>query len=236
MRYALAMARKTVFVPGEFYHLYNRGTEKRTVFSNQKEYARFIALLYLANSTEPIRIDNLPSAKQGETLLKMAIEKRPLGSESLVELAAYCLMPNHFHLLVREKVEGGISRFMQKLTTGYTMYFNKRHKRSGALFQGIFKSTHAGEDRYLKYLLSYIHLNPIKLIDSNWKEKGLKSRKQAGSFLNRYAYSSYLDYAGHDRIEQVLLDKKVLPVYFATPKKFKAEMFEWLDYGNEETA
>lgn len=224
------MARKITFAPGEFYHVYNRGTEKRAIFSNKKEYERFVVLLYLANSVNPIRIDNLVRPKQGETLLTLATAKPSADAEALVELAAYCLMPNHFHLLIREKVEGGISRFMQKLTTAYTMYFNKKHGRSGALFQGVFKSVHANEDRYLKYLLSYIHLNPIKLIDPSWKEKGVKSKKSARAFLGRYPYSSYLDYAGNERVEKVLITKDVLPAYFPTPKEFEAEMFEWLSY------
>jgi putative transposase len=224
------MARKTTFAQGEFYHLYNRGTEKRTIFSTEKEYERFVALLFLSNSASPIRIDNLPYPKQGETLLKVATEKTSSETEALVELAAYCLMPNHFHLLMREKVEGGISRFMQKLTTGYTMYFNKKHRRNGALFQGVFKSVHAGEDRYLKYLISYIHLNPIKLIDSGWKENGIKNRKSAQTFLTRYPYSSYIDYAGTNRTENILICKEALPLYFPTPKDFEAEMFEWLSY------
>ena len=91
-------------------------------------------------------------------------------------------MPNHFHILVKEKIENGISKFMGKLTTGYSMYFNKRYDRTGSLFQGVFKSVHADSDEYLKYLFAYIHLNPIKLINPEWKENGIKDKNRANAF------------------------------------------------------
>jgi putative transposase len=132
--------------------------------------------------------------------------------DQLVRIGAYCLMPNHFHLLLTEQEEAGISSFMQKLSTGYTMYFNKRNERTGVLFQGKYKSKHADEDRYLKYLISYIHLNPE---------------------IPHDAYSSYLDYMGHDRIESVIIDRGCLPDYFPTPELFEKEMKEWLNYSEE---
>jgi len=107
---------------------------------------------------------------QGSTLYDL---KKINRGEQLVNIVTYCLMSNHFHLLIYEKTEGGISKFMQKVTTAYTMYFNKSKQRTGALFQGKFKAKHASiNDNYLKYLVAYIHLNPIKLIDAQWKENG----------------------------------------------------------------
>src|SRR3989344_2776781 len=120
------MARTFSFAPDEFYHIYNRGTEKRNIIMSRSDQDRFLSLLYFANQNEPADLK-----LQGSTLSKI-IEKK-IGTP-LVEIVAYCLMPNHFHLLIREVEEGGISKFMQKVTTGYTMYFNKRHDRSGSLF------------------------------------------------------------------------------------------------------
>lgn len=142
-------------------------------------------------------------------------------------------MPNHFHLLVREKEEQGVSRFMQKLMTGYTMYFNKRHERSGALFQGKFKATHANEDRYLKYLISYIHLNPVKLIEPRWKECGIRNRNVAKKYLNEYRDSSYLDYIGTPRTESKILMKEALSEYFDAVRDFETEVTDWLSYKEE---
>ena len=139
-------------------------------------------------------------------------------------------MPNHFHLLIGEKIEGGISRFMQKLSIGYTMYFNKLRERSGALFQGKFKATHADNDRYLKYLISYIHLNPVKLIDPQWKENGIANRKKAEEYLAHYSVSSYLDYIGIQRSENRIISKDVLPEYFNSENNFKNTITDWLGY------
>ena len=155
--------------------------------------------------------------------------------ETLIDITAYCLMPNHFHLLVHEKTEGGASKFMQKLTTGYTMYFNKRHERNGSLFQGKFKATHVSDDRYLKYLLSYIHLNPVKFIDPLWKENGIRDRTGAAKYLHEYPYSSYRDYLGENRAESKILNKKVLPDYFENKRDFEIEIEDWLSYKKGES-
>ncbi len=156
------------------------------------------------------------------------------GDELLVDICAYCLMPNHFHLLLRERVEGGISRFMQKLTTAYTMYFNKRYERSGTLLQGRFKATHASRDEYLSYLVAYIHLNPVKLIEPLWKESGIADRDYAEDYLASYTFSSYPDYLGQDRAQNRLLDMKALPINCDSPKSFSENMRSWLDFKTQE--
>src|SRR3989344_5942831 len=148
--------RKQSFVAGEYYHLYNRGTEKRIIFLDEKDYERFLFLMYICNSIKSI-------------ILRDVDENFERG-ETIVDIGAYCLMPNHFHILAYEKMEGGISQYMRKLLTAYSMYFNKKYKRTGKLYSGVFKSIHANSDRYLKYLYSYIHLNPAKLINKNWRE------------------------------------------------------------------
>ena len=216
------MLRKTALVPGEWYHLYNRGTDRREVFATEKDYERFLRLIYLCNSSAPADLK-----LQGETLYDVILVDR---GETLVDLGAYCLMPNHFHFLVREKAEGNVSRFMQKLTTGYTMYFNKRRERSGALFQGVFKSQHAKDDRYFKYLISYIHLNPIKLIEPKWKETGISDKEVASNYLRAYQYSSYLDYIGQNRLESALVNQTALREFLETPKDFETSVVDWLSY------
>lgn len=215
-----------IFSVGEYYHIYNRGTEKRDIFLDKADYLRFIVLLYISNNTDVVHISNL--INQGETLMKILnINKK----DSLVSIGAYCLMPNHFHLLIKEKTENGISKFMGKLATGYSMYFNKRYERTGKLFEGVFKSTHADSDEYLKYLFSYIHLNPIKLMDPEWKENGIKDKNKANSFLKEYSFSSYLDYSeGDTRSESKIIDKKSFPEYFLAVNDFKYFINDWLSY------
>jgi len=223
--YNIFMTRNIDFSVGEYYHLYNRGTDKRKIFTGPREYSRFLILLYLCNSNT--RVDIGDQLRQGLTLSEIFQMDK---GEELVGIGCYCLMPNHFHILVHEIHEGGISLFMQKLQTAYTMYFNKKHDRNGSLFQGTFKAQHIAKDVYLKYLFAYINLNPIKLIDSNWKEDGIKDLNHAKEFLNKYEYSSYLDLIGTQRIENKILKISEFPEYFNAELKFDDFINEWLQF------
>lgn len=215
------MSRPLIISEGEFYHLYNRGTEKRIVFLDGSDYDRFISLLYLSNSSHPVDVK-----MQGSTVREILSIDR---GEPIVAIGAYCLMPNHFHILAKEISPGGISKFMQKMTTGYTMYFNKRNERTGNLFQGKFKAQHALHDEYLKYLFAYIHLNPAKLLNSNWRETGVE--KAEIDFISNYVHSSFIDYT-RTRPESAILTKTEFPEYFIEANSFKAEMKEWLNYAH----
>jgi len=213
--------RKTTFVPKEFYHIYNRGNSKQKVFHDKEDHLRFISLLYACNSANNFKIDNLGKAESPYDFER---------DELLVNIGAYCLMPNHFHILITQTEKGDIAKFMQKLGTAYVMYYNQKYKRTGSLFEGKFKAEHADNDPYLKYLFSYIHLNPIKLIDKDWKEKGLQNKKGGLDYLNQYYPSSYLDYLGKDRIQNKILNRKSFPHYFSTQKEFLKEIFEWINF------
>lgn len=215
------MSRNISISINEFYHLYNRGVDKRVVFMDTEDYERFITLLYLANSTTSVHISNY----QGLTLIELlAIER----DDTLVDIGAYCLMTNHFHILVHEKVENGTSVFMHKIMTGYTMYFNKKYKRTGSLFGGTFKAQHVYRDEHLKYLFAYIHLNPIKLIDPKWKENGITDRRNAEMYLRHYRNSSYHDYSSSWREEGVILNKLAFPKYFDNSRAFRDFVSWWL--------
>ena len=214
------MERRIVFSEGEYYHIYNRGVDKRNIFMEGNDYVRFQKMLYVANSTKPVVYKTI----QGVPLDK--IER----DEQIVAIGAYCLMPNHFHILVKEISEGGITRFMEKLGTGYSMYFNKKYNRTGFLFQGNFKAEHVDSDEYLKYLYSYIHLNPVKLIDPTWKEVGIRDAETTRVYLENYHSSSYPDYLGVDREEKLILSKNEFPEYFDKPKDFKEYINDWLEF------
>lgn len=205
--------RKQSFVPNEFYHLYNRGTEKRIIFKDAKDYRHFLFLMYICNTTRSIEL-----RKIGENFDR---------GETIVDIGLYCLIPNHFHILVHEKVEGGISKYMLKLMTSYSMYFNKKYKRTGKLYEGTFKSIHANSDRYLKYLYSYIHLNPAKLIDKKWKENKNKNRAKLLKYVFNYPYSSLQEYAS---LKFKIINPDPFPVYFKNIKKHEKELLEWLSF------
>ena len=119
---------------------------------------------------------------------------------------------------------------MKKLSTGYSMYFNKKHHRTGSLFEGKYKSEHADDDVYLKYLFSYIHLNPVKLIQSDWREKGIRNKDEALHYLSNFKYSSYLDNKVA-RPESKIINRESFPDYFTTKESYDSEMEEWLSYG-----
>ncbi len=209
-------------VESEFYHVYNRGTDKRTIFLESSDYKRFIELLYIANTSAHINVRTLKRySKDIFTFDRI---------DTLVSIGAYCLMPNHFHLLLTTQTKDGISTFMNKVSTGYAMYFNKKYERSGTLFQGTFKSQHADSDEYLKYLYAYIHLNPVKLIDKDWKERGSKDAAKSFDFAASFQYSSLQDYLGSTRPESLILDKQPFPEYFMTSEETKDDLFEWLTY------
>lgn len=221
--YTNEMQRNIEFAEGEYYHIYNRGVDKRNIFTEKKDYERFLRLLFVSNGTKPFVFRD--------------IQRKPLSAivreNQLVAIGAYCLMPNHFHILIKEISENGASQFMEKLATGYSMYFNKKYQRSGTLFQGPFKAEHVDYDEYLKYLFAYIHLNPVKLIDQHWKENGIRNSKKAKQYLDGYHSSSYLDYIKNEREEQLILTKEEFPEYFTQPHEFKDFVNDWLEFDPE---
>ena len=186
--------RKTSFVPGEYYHIYNRGNSKQKIFLSKKDYERFVALLYGINTNESFNFFNL---EKGGGIFLREIEN------PLVSIGAYCLMPNHFHLLITPLSEEGLRKF---------------------------KSIHMKTDKQLKYLFSYIHLNPVKFINRKWKEKGIRNLKTTFEFLNTYLYSSFLDYSGQNRRENLIIDPRDFPDYFSSKDSFKEEIIDWLRY------
>lgn len=210
--------RNITFSPDEFYHLYSRGVEKRPIFVDIEDKKRFIRLLFICNGSNPV--------------VYKTVQGRPLDEietgEKLVAIGAYCLMPNHFHLLIKEINDGGIVKFMSKLLTAYSSYFNKKYERTGALFGSQFKSTHLDSDSYLKYIYSYIHLNPLKIFDPKWKEKNL-DQVDIENFLNHYTFSSWNDYVGKNREEKIILDKDVFPKYFNDSTSFRSNLLDWLN-------
>ncbi len=167
------------FAHDEWYHCYNRGVDKRRTFVSSRDYERMQELLYLANSSTALHRSN------HKHIVHESVFTIPRG-DPLVSIAAYCLMPNHLHLLLKQEVEGGIPTFMRKLMTGYTMYFNSKHRRVGNLFYKPFRSRHVPDDRYGQHVYNYIHANPWELVRS--KSKSVQIR-----FLETYPYSSLID-------------------------------------------
>lgn len=228
-QYNRYMTRLVQFVPNEFYHIYNRGTNKMEIFNLEHDYIRFQKLLYLLNSKATRKFSDVEQTKLSLSPV-WTVER----GETLVDIGAYTLMPNHFHLLIKVKEGVDASMFLQRLLGSHSKYFNVKYQRTGTLFEGKSKSKHAGFDRYLKYIFSYIHLNIIKLFKHDWKEEGIGDTGKAIEFLDNYKYSSYPDYAGFIRPENAIINKSAFPEYFTNPKEHMDELLDWLTFNKNE--
>jgi len=205
--------RKISFINDNYYHIYNRGIDKRIIFENDHDFKRFQESLRLFNSPNSIW---LADANQ-------KTEVKP--QDRLVDIVCYCLMPNHFHLLLKQRVDSGIPNFMRKLGTGYSLYFNMRKERSGSLFQGTYKAKLVTDDNYLTHLSRYIHMNPVELVDSNWKVAGIKNKRTAFDFLDKFQWSSYPDFISE--VSGKIISRSILHEMF-TPSSYKKFIESWL--------
>lgn len=224
--------RLTSFIEGEYYHIYNRGNSKQIIFHSSDDFQRFQDLLITLN--KPERVDTRVVDRRKNSA-NVSSEGKTFATTRLVAIGSYCIMPNHFHILLTPLIEGGVSKFMQKITTAYSMYYNKKYKHTGGLFEGKFKAKHVTDDRYLKYLFAYINLNPVKIIDTLWKKRGLRDIEKTFIFLETYTFSSYFDLLHYNdnsktRVESDILSLVAFPEYFPTGTLFKKEIISWFSY------
>lgn len=171
--------RKIKFTNGEFYHIFNRGVDKRQVFMDDDDLCRFFQSMDEFNTIDPIGSIFENSFRKVEN----SIFER---GEKLVNFICYCLNPNHYHFILEQLVEKGVEKFMHRLGSGYTTYFNQKNKRSGSLFQGKYKAVHIDSNEYLLHVSAYVNLNnkvhklgdSVPKSKSSWSEY-LKSRGNA---------------------------------------------------------
>lgn len=204
--------RITPFIDQSFYHIYNRGVEKRNIFSEGRDYQRFLKTTYYYQFTGK----KPPFSKKHHLLYrKQDFTKNPKS----IEIVCYCLMPNHFHLLIQQNQlrDGGIHKFMQKVLNSYTKYFNTKNERIGPLLQGTFKAVPIESDEQLIHVSRYIHLNPIA---ANLTHD-----------LASYPYSSYPDYIGLENDQYC--NKKPIMDFFKGPQGYKEFVAGHSDYAKE---
>lgn len=176
------------YVENSYYHLYNRGVEKRIIFQDPQDYGVFLNYLkeYLLPKDEQNLRNRLTdpnvSYKEKDKIIKLL---RLNNFTNEITLIAYCLMPNHFHLLVKQKSNNGIDMFMQSLCTRYTMYFNRKYKRVGSLFQSVYKAVLVSTDEQFLHLTRYIHKQSLA--------------SQGETLRGRERPSSYDDYIGKSK-------------------------------------
>ncbi len=216
---------------GEFYHVLNRGVDKRKIFLDKQDYFRFVHDLFEFNDQAIIntsfhtfqRIKDNDIASRN--IKSIEFERRP--RKLLVDIYAFCLMPNHYHLLLSARVENGISRFMKKLDMGYAKYFNQKYKRKGTLFEARYKRVPVEKEPHFYYLPYYIHLNPLDIKFPEWREGSLRNYRQALKFLEDYRWSSHLDYIGIKNFPSVTSRHFLIEV-FGGARKYKQSIEQWL--------
>lgn len=209
--------RKVVFANGEYYHVFNRGVEKRPTFTSKYEFLRAIdSINFYRFGGLKIRYSkylNLNTDKKAEFL-------KNLDNDQLqVEIIAFCLMGNHFHFLLKQLKDNGIIKFMAKFTNSYTKYFNIKHNRIGPLFQGVFKAVHVDSDEQLLHLSRYIHLNPVTGYIVQTDD------------LTNYVWSSYPEYLGI--INRELTSPSDILNFFKNKELYKAFVLDQADYAKE---
>lgn len=175
-----------LFTNGGIYHVYNRGVDKRQIFLDDADRVRFQNGLMLFND----------HGRRKDYSIKSIANVRP-SENPCVEIVAYCLMPNHYHFMLKQLVDGGVSEFMHRVGNGYTKYFNERYERSGGLFEGAYKIKRVETTGYIQHLSRYIHLNPLEL-DAIWNT-GQRTWAEANAALKEYRWSSFRHYAGFEK-------------------------------------
>lgn len=185
----------------DLYHALNRRVEGGLLFLDSSDYVRFVHNMYEFNDSAP--------AIQSDRRTQNVGFRKPNIKKKLVDIHGWCLMRNHYHLLLSEKVDGGLTLFLRKLNVGYANYFNERYERSGTLFQGRTKKILIENDAHYNYILHYIHLNPLDYLKGSekWRVRSkneITSAKKAESYLKDYRWSSYLDYTGTPNFPSIL--------------------------------
>lgn len=198
--------RLTPLINGEFYHIFNRGSEKRDIFIQPRDYFRFLQTTRFYQVQNPrVKFSNFAKYKL-KSLETSDVTK-------IVEIICYCLMPNHFHFLLRQTKEKGISIFLSQISNSYTKYFNTKYKRIGPLLQGAFKSVRVEDEKQLLHVSRYIHLNPVV--------SGLVNS------LYDYKWSSYSEYVGQD----FLCSTNEILDFFSPKHRYKQFLEDQIDYG-----
>jgi len=207
--------RNIQLVNGNYYHVLNRGVASQKIFNCERDYFQFIdRMKYYQNNNLPIgfaQLMDLPLRTKND-LIKQVLNKK----DFVVEILAYCLMPNHFHLILKQLADNGISKFISNLTNGYTRYYNIKHKRIGPIFQGKFKAIEVESDEQLAHLSRYVHSNPFSA-------GIIKSLKE----LAEYPYSSFAEFIEG---KVGIVDNSVVMGQFTSPDSYRKFVFEHADY------
>jgi len=216
---------KEPFTIDNYVHVYNRGNRKTEIVRADTDKWRFLQTLRFFNDSHSsahilrLSVSDTDRLNSFESVFEMGWPPNWPEKDPLVKILSYCLMPNHFHLLLKEIRKGGISKFMQKLGIGYTNYFNLKYQEVGKVFQGGYKAKLVNEEMYLKYLCIYIQVINVLELFPGGLEKALKNLKDAMKFVDDYPFSSHMDYVGLRR--SLIINKDVLGEFFPTSEDYR---------------
>lgn len=218
--------RKEEFVLEEYYHIYSRTILNIPEFEDFENALKLSQAFLLANSTESTKaFECFRNSKNTNWRKSVEIAWR---GDKLVDVLAYAIMPDHYHLLVKEKQENGVSNFLQKCNTSIAKYINTKKERRGSLFEGPFKAKHIDSNNYLLHLSLYIHLNPLDFIDSkNWREGGLKNWTSKKKKLLAYPWSSLKSFLYEDYEDWILSGTEIIRDQFKDRKDYEKFLREW---------
>jgi putative transposase len=194
---------------------------------DEEDRLRFVHDLFEFNDQAPVSNTGYFFKGQYIDLRSRYIEKPREKRKFLVKILSFCLMLNHYHLMLNPVVENGITRFMRKLNIGYAKYFNQKYERKGALFEGRYKSILIENNAHFLHLPYYIHLNPLDLSFPEWREGQITNYKEAMKVLEKYRWSSFLDYIGQKNFPSVT-QRELLMKFFGGPRNYKKETIGWL--------
>ena len=184
------MNRFGLIAPGEYYHVYNRGVGKKILFHSKPDYTRFLFLILYFQS--PITFPQVGRYVDEFVKHPMLDNMQEIINKRSVEVVSFCIMPNHFHLTLKEEKEGGIALYMQRILNAYAKYYNTKYENSGHVFQGAYKLVHIDNEGQLRHLSAYIHKNPREI--SEWRDK-----------YEEYPWSSYQDFIEDNRFGKLLV-------------------------------
>lgn len=225
------------FEIGKIYHIVNRGVEQRKIFLKNQDYSRFVFALELLNDERLLNLWDILSRKNGVNSIGIGNRLRAWRQKQkrrLVDILAFALMPNHYHLILQEIRQRGISLFMQKLG-GYSTYFNKQYNRVGPLFQSRYKAVPIKNDIQLGVVFVYVHTNPVELIEPGWKEFRVRNPASAIAHLEQYRWSSYRDFIGLSDFSPTIQQDFFLKFY-GTSANCRKAIEEWIKYKAQKTA
>lgn len=230
--------RQTQLCNNEIYHVIVRRIEGNLLFVDTDDYFRGIFSLYEFNDARPVEIkkrreDRKQGKQEGDPVSFSDNDNR----EKLVEILAFCLMPNHLHLLLKQIADNGITKFMNKFGAGYPAYFRRKHTETGSpspvnkgyFFQGRFVSVHMENDTQLKTVFAYIHTNPISLVEAGWKERKVNDFQKASEFIKNYKWSSYGDYLGIKNFPS-LINKDLMLKIMGGQKECESFADDWINF------